>query len=74
MRARRDYNTDIYTIELTESEAMELHEFLSDRARHKDYVTGEPQLEIRICNDLYSCGLMDLFKAKWRKEYRTDDD
>jgi hypothetical protein len=68
MRVRRDYHTDEYTIVLSEPEAMELHEFITDRARH--HRPGEEtHLEMRIANDLYHCGLIELFKEKWKKEY-----
>lgn len=68
MNVRRDYSTDIYTIRLTEAEAMELHEFISGRARHKK-ADGEPQLEMQIANELYHCGLIDIYKARWKEEY-----
>lgn len=71
MKVRRDYNTDIYHIELTEPEAMELHEFISDRARHHS-PGQETHLEMRIANDLYFCGLIEIFEKKWRIKYGLD--
>lgn len=68
MKVRRDYNTDEYTVTLSESEAMEFHEFISSRARHKRD-DNNPQLEMEIANELFNCGLIELYEDQWRREY-----
>lgn len=67
IRAARHQERNTYLLELSEAEALELHEFLSDRAR--PMVGGYPCLEIRVANELYSAGLQDIYKKKWHEEY-----
>lgn len=57
-----------YTIELTEDEAMYLHDFLTAHCNSR-LPDGKPAFEIQIANGLYEEGLSVLFERKWKKEY-----
>ena len=66
-RAARHQVKNTYLLELTEAEALELHDFLSDRGRPMQY--GYPRLEIQVADELYSAGLCEIYKKKWHEEY-----
>lgn len=68
MKAARRQADVKYVVELTEDEALELHEFIVDNMRAKKD-NGEPQIEVELDNALWNAGISRIYKDKWAREY-----